>query len=139
MGDAALAHGLCRVTTRVIAATLTLFGGEPTLAGTTIQYGGVGFEIVPECTGIEIIGLFVAAVLAFPSPWRHKLLGLAVCIPLLVTLNFVRMVTLFWAGARSARALEYGHSYVWPPVVLAVAIAMWMVWMDGVHEDRRAD
>src|SRR5262245_8825762 len=71
----------------------------------TINYGARSFQIVPECTGVEVIGLYVAAVLAFPAPWKSRLRGLALGLPALAALNGIRILSLVLAGARSPVAL----------------------------------
>jgi len=126
--DRALTQGLTHHSAWVVASTLSLFGADVTRRGATIVYQSSAFRIIDECTGIEVIGLFVAAVLAFPSPWRHRLVGLALGIPALLTLNLIRMVTLIVIGAGSMKALDIGHVYVWPVIVLTMALVLWLRW-----------
>ncbi|MBV8776670.1 MAG: exosortase H, partial [Alphaproteobacteria bacterium] len=38
--------------------------------------GGPGIAIVAGCSGVEAVLILVAAVLAFPSPWKHKFAGI---------------------------------------------------------------
>ena len=131
--DEVLLHGaasgaLSRGVARGAACFLDLFGARAGVSESTITYGSRSFTIVPECTGVEVIGLFVAAVLAFPARWGSRLRGLALGIPALAALNGIRVLTLIYAGARSQKALDYGHLYVWPVIVLAVTIALWLSW-----------
>jgi exosortase H (IPTLxxWG-CTERM-specific) len=112
----------------VVASTLSLFGADVTRRGATIVYRSSAFKIIDECTGVEVIGLFVAAILAFPSAWRHRLLGLALGIPALLVLNLIRMVSLIFIGAGSTKALDFGHVYVWPVIVLTMALGIWLYW-----------
>ncbi len=126
--DGALNRGLTHQSASVVASTLSLFGADVTRRGATIAYQSAAFRIIDECTGVEVIGLFVAAVLAFPSPWSHRLLGLALGIPALLLLNLVRMVTLILVGAGSMKALDIGHVYVWPVIVLTLALVIWLYW-----------
>lgn len=75
--------------------------------------------------------------MAFPSAWRHRLLGLALGIPALLLVNLVRMVTLILVGASSAKALDIGHVYVWPVIVLTMAMVIWLHWARIAVRDPR--
>ncbi len=132
-----LNRGLTEHSAAVVASTLSLFGADVTRRGATIVYHSAAFRVIDECTGIEVIGLFVAAVLAFPSAWRHRLLGLALGVPSLLLLNLIRMCTLILVGASSARALDIGHVYVWPVIVLTMAMVIWLSWARIAVRDPR--
>ncbi|MFQ5515093.1 MAG: archaeosortase/exosortase family protein [Myxococcota bacterium] len=126
---------LTETSAAAVALGLELAGGDARRSGSTLYFGGSAFRVIDECTGIEVMALFGAAILAFPSPWRRRLRGLAVGLPILIALNLVRMVTLVWLGASSARALELGHVYVWPVIVLTVALGLWLHWARLAVED----
>ena len=132
-----LNRGLTEHSAAVVASTLSLFGADVTRRGATIVYRSAAFRVIDECTGIEVIGLFVAAVLAFPSAWRHRLLGLALGVPSLLLLNLIRMSTLILVGAGSAKALDIGHVYVWPVIILTMAMAIWLSWARIAVRDPR--
>jgi exosortase/archaeosortase family protein len=136
----AVSGGLSRFVARGAVFFLNLLGAGAVLSESTITYGSRSFRIVPECTGVEVIGLFVAAVLAFPARWKSRVRGLALGIPALAALNGIRVLTLVYAGARSPKALDYGHLYVWPVIVLGVTVALWLSWARSAarHEDRLA-
>ncbi len=121
----------------VVAASLRLVGLPVTDVGNQLSLDSSQFEIVANCTGIEIVGLFVAAILAFPSPWRLRLKGLALGVPVLMGLNLIRMMSLVYIGAHSARALDYGHLYVWPMLLLATALGIWLAWARSVAGGER--
>ena len=48
---------------------------------------GPGIEIVAGCNGVEAVLILVSAVLAFPSPWKHKLVGVGVGFVAIQALN----------------------------------------------------
>ena len=133
----ALNRGLTERSAAAVASTLSLFGADATRRKATIIYSSTAFRVIDECTGVEVIGLFVAAVLAFPSAWRHRLFGLALGIPSLLLLNLIRMVTLILVGAGSAKALDIAHVYVWPVIVLTMAMVIWLYWARIAVRDPR--
>jgi exosortase/archaeosortase family protein len=129
------------VVTRVAAGTVAfgfrLLGRPVTCVGSTIYYGASAYRIIPECTGIEVVVLFAAAVVAFPSRWRERLVCLAWWVPGLLAINLVRIVTLMSLGERAPVAFTYGHEYVWPAIVLTVALGAWLSWADRVVGEPR--
>lgn len=128
-----------RLAAEAVALTMTWFlGADVAREGATIVYHFTPFQVVIDCTGIELIGLFLAAVLAFPSPWHQKMKGLMLGVPLLTLLNLLRMVTLVWVGAWWPETLDYGHVYVWPGIVLATALGIWLHWAGGIRDFHRA-
>ena len=126
---------LTRYVATVVAGVMSLAGAEVTQSGEIIVYRTSSFEVLGDCTGIEVIGLFTAAVLAFPSRWRQRLGALALGIPMLMGLNLLRMISLIYLGARSPTALHYGHLYVWPIVLLTAALGMWLQWARSASGD----
>jgi exosortase H (IPTLxxWG-CTERM-specific) len=126
--DGAASRVLTHQSASAVALAFGFLGQDVRRAGNTLDYRGSVFKVIDECTGIEVIALFAAAVLAFPSRWRHRLTGLALGISALALLNLIRMVTLVWLGSTSPDALEYGHVYVWPTIILTVTLGIWLHW-----------
>ena len=126
--DHVVGRALTERSAALVTGAFSILGEEARRSGNTIYYSGAAFRVVDECTGIEVMALFAAAVLAFPSAWRHRLLGLAIGIPGLVVLNWIRMISLVWVGSSSHRALEIGHVYIWPTIILTVALGLWLYW-----------
>ena len=133
--DGAAADALTERAARVVSLVLLLCGADVHGDGSMIVYHDSTFRIVSDCTGVEFVGLFTAAVLAFPSPWRARLAALAVGWPVLGVLNVVRMTTLIYVGAHFPSVLDYGHLYVWPAVLLATTLMMWLIWAGSVSRD----
>ncbi len=136
--DGELTAGMNRQVAQVVGGSMGLLGASVDVRGNTIRYGASAFSIATDCTGIEVMGLFAAAVLAFPSTWRRKLKGLAIGLPALMLVNLIRMMSLIFVGATSTRALDLGHHYVWPVIVLALALSIWLAWARSALHGPRA-
>ena len=119
---------LTRNAAALVSQVFSVVGEDVRRAGNTLYYRGAAFKIIDECTGIEVMALFAAAILAFPSPWRHRGLGLGIGLSALMATNLVRMVTLVWIGTKSRTALEIAHVYVWPVIILTMGLGAWMYW-----------
>lgn len=90
---------------------------------------GFAVAIAPGCDGIEAVIILVSAVLAFPSPWKHKLIGIAVGFICIQALNLVRIISLFYMGQWSQVAFDWFHLYLWQALIVLDALAVWLIWL----------
>ncbi len=98
-------------------------------------------SIEAGCNGIEATIVLVAAIFAFPAPWREKLVGLAAGIVAVQGLNIVRVISLFYLGQWNMRMFEWAHLYVWQALIMLDVLVVWLVWVrmlpaSGDHGDR---
>jgi len=85
--------------------------------------GRFPMEIVRNCDAIEINILFLSAVLAFPAPWRRRLIALCVGLFALVLLNVLRICALYFVGVHAPDRFAIAHEQIFP-LVLVVAAAL---------------
>jgi exosortase H (IPTLxxWG-CTERM-specific) len=133
---------LFRLNAKVASALLCLLGQGTTAADTTIVGPGFSLIIRRGCDGLETTALFVAAVLAFPSPWRKKLLGLLVGTVFLLGLNILRIVSLFFIGVYFPKLFQVMHADVWQVAFILVAVifwALWIQWATAAHPAAKAN
>jgi exosortase H (IPTLxxWG-CTERM-specific) len=90
---------------------------------------GFAVAIAPGCDGIEAVIILVAAVLAFPSPWKHKLVGIGIGFIAIQALNLVRIISLFYMGQWSQVAFDWFHLYLWQALIVLDALAVWLIWL----------
>jgi exosortase H (IPTLxxWG-CTERM-specific) len=90
---------------------------------------GFGVSIEPGCNGIEACIVLLAAMLAFPAPWRHRLVGLALGFIAVQGLNVVRVITLFYLGQWSTRAFEFAHEFLWQALIMLDVLVVWLLWV----------
>jgi len=120
--------GLQRVNAIVSTSILNLFGEEATCEGTGISSSRFAINIAHGCDAIEPAALFVAAVLAFPAAMRTKLPALFVGTFLLLLINLVRIISLFYVGVFWPRAFETMHVDVWQPAFIVLSLFFWTLW-----------
>ncbi|MGH9382633.1 MAG: methyltransferase domain-containing protein [Thermoanaerobaculia bacterium] len=93
-------------------------------------------QVGASCTGADAAALALAAILAFPARWRHRLLGVAAALTVISMLNALRLGTLA-AVVERRELFQLLHVYVWP-AILVVAAAGWVaVWMGAVTRKLR--
>jgi exosortase H (IPTLxxWG-CTERM-specific) len=86
-------------------------------------------SIEAGCNGIEATIVLVAAILAFPAPWRSKLIGLAAGIVAVQALNVVRVISLFYLGQWDRDWFEWAHLYVWQALIMLDVLIVWLIWV----------
>ncbi|MBV8202062.1 MAG: exosortase H [Acidobacteria bacterium] len=112
----------------VSGAILNLAGQHVALRGTVIQGPHFAVNIRNGCNGIEAVLIFLAAVLAFPAPWRWRLGGLVLGILAIQVVNLLRVVSLYLTGAYLPRLFDASHTVIWQSVVILFGVLLWIFW-----------
>jgi exosortase H (IPTLxxWG-CTERM-specific) len=116
---------------QVATATMSAFDPGVVATGPTIVQPANGFAvtILAGCNGIEAMIVLVAALLAYPAPLKHKVLGLAAGIFAIQALNLVRIVSLFYLGQWNHAVFEWAHLYAWQVLIMLDALIVWLLWL----------
>ena len=84
--------------------------------------------------------MLFAAVIAFPSTWRHKLVGLAAGFVAVQGLNVVRVISLFYLGQWNTQVFNFAQEYLWQALIMLDVLVVWLVWLKQVgKEEARKD
>jgi len=116
---------------RVSAGLITLFDSHVAAYGKILQSTANGFAISIEagCNGIEAAIILIAAMLAFPAPWKHRAIGILAGLSAVQALNVVRVVSLFYLGQWNFKAFEWAHLYLWQALIMLDVLVVWLVWI----------
>src|SRR4029450_3078261 len=90
---------------------------------------GFAVSIEAGCNGVEATIVLIAAMLAFPAPWKNKLMGLAAGIVAVQGLNILRVISLFYLGQWDYKVFEWAHLYVWQALIMLDVLIVWLVWV----------
>ena len=125
---------------RLSAGLVTLADPGVAAHGNVVQSTRNGFAISIEagCNGIEAALVLVSAILAFPAPWKHRLLGMGAGLVAVQALNVVRVVSLFYLGQWSLRAFEWAHLYLWQALIMLDVLVVWLLWIRMVPRPPQA-
>ncbi len=98
------------------------------------QTRSFSFIVVSECGAIEVMAIFLAAVLAFPAPWWKRLVGIVGGLPLMYLVNVFRLSVLGVIGAldQDGKWFKFAHEYVWQAVYIVFVVAVWLAWVEYI-------
>ena len=113
---------------RVSAVILNVLGEQVTVNGTEIRSSRFAVAIENGCNGVETALLFGAAVLAFPAPWRRRLLGLLFGFVAIQIINLVRVVSLFLVGVHRPALFGTSHTILWQSIVVLCGVLLFLLW-----------
>lgn len=81
-----------------------------------------------DCSGADAFALCLGVVLAYPVPWRRRLVGAAGGTVLILGLNTLRIGTLGRA-ASSPAWFDLLHTYAWPAALSLAIVGYVFAWM----------
>ena len=122
--------GACAVATGVPAQ----------VAGNEVALQSRILRIDADCTGVTLMMIYAALVLAYPLGWKNKLIGLAFGLAAIFVTNLIRLVVVAQLSAPlEERAFMFVHDYLFKIVMMAVVIAAWALYLAYArrHASRR--
>jgi exosortase H (IPTLxxWG-CTERM-specific) len=103
-------------------------GVSAATTGAVVTSGGFAVEIRNNCNAIYELGLYLAAVWAYPASVRAKVTGSLVGAGVLSIVNLLRVVSLLALGVFAREWFEVAHLYVWQALFFAVVAICWFAW-----------
>ena len=103
----------------VISSGIVLYDAESQFA-VSIQAG---------CNGVEATIVLIAAMVAFPSPWRMKLIGITIGFFAIQLMNTARIISLFYLGQWNMVAFEWAHLYIWQALIMLDVLVVFLIWL----------
>lgn len=90
---------------------------------------GRGVSIEAGCNGIEAVIVLIAAISAFPSTIRMKLIGIFLGFVAIQALNVVRVISLYYLSGWSPDLFEFAHLYLWQALIMIDVLVVWLFWI----------
>src|SRR5215471_3930928 len=108
-----------------------LFDPHAVAYGKVLESTKNGFAISIErgCNGVEAVIILVSAMLAFPAPWKNRLVGIALGFVAIQALNLVRIISLFYLGQWNQTWFDWFHLYLWQALIVLDALVAFLIWL----------
>jgi archaeosortase B (VPXXXP-CTERM-specific) len=127
------------VTADITGFLLKLGGISVGVSGRVVSLPNFSMEVIGECTGLYEMLIFLAAMIAYPSSWKKKLIGAGLGIPFLYVINIIRMVFISMMGNWSPKTFDFMHLYFWQVAMILIILSVWVLWIEKVvHYERKA-
>lgn len=106
-------------------------------SGKVLQDVRSGFAVSIEagCNGVEATIVLVSAILAFPSPWRMKLIGIVAGFLAIQAMNLLRIISLFYLGQWNQTAFEWAHLYIWQSLITLDVLIVFLIWLRHLPDE----
>jgi exosortase H (IPTLxxWG-CTERM-specific) len=116
---------------KISAALILPFDATVQAYGKVLQFTDTGFAVSIEagCNGVEATIVLVAAVLAFPAPWRARLAAIALGFLAIQVLNILRIISLFYLGNWNLEFFSWFHLYLWPALIMLDVLIVFVVYL----------
>jgi exosortase H (IPTLxxWG-CTERM-specific) len=115
----------------VSAWVIDLFGGSAAAQGKLLSNPGSGFAVSVEagCNGVEACLVLMAAMLAYPAPWRARLKGLLIGVVAVQALNLGRIISLFYLAQWHMDWFHFAHETLWQGLIMLDVLLIFMLWL----------
>ena len=119
---------------RMSAWLMTAFDADVISHGRILQSQatGMGVSIEAGCNGVEAAIILIAGMVAFPAPWQHKLVGMAIGIAAVQVANLLRVISLYYLNIWNKEVFDFAHLYLWQALIMLDVLVVWLLWMRSV-------
>lgn len=118
-------HTLAKVSSWILEG----FGQEIDVRKAILSGDLFAVEIAQGCDAYRICALLSAAIIAFPARLATKLWGLFLGLLWLNSLNFVRIVSLYYIGGLWHEHFDNAHEIYFPVFLICMTVLAWVLWV----------
>ena len=91
--------------------------------------GTGGLFLGDACNGIPLFALFSIFIIAFPGPWKKKIIFIPIGILLIHLANVIRVILLALIQFKNNEWVEFNHTYTFTILMYVFIFGMWMLWV----------
>jgi exosortase/archaeosortase family protein len=106
--------------------------------GSALFVAGTSIEIVSDCSPHMPYLMFAAVVLAFPTTWKRRAIGLVAGAIVIHVFNTIRIIALIGILAWKRQWFEFAHVYLWQTGTVLVVFATFALWLRTLTPRPRA-
>jgi len=120
------------VTAAASGFIINVCGGTANVYNNSLSSFSSTVSIAEGCNSVYVTIIFIAAVAAFPTSWRKKLLGIVLGTLALFVINLLRVISLLYLSGRDASLFEEAHLHIWQFAIILIGGLLWLLWYDKV-------
>ncbi len=131
IGTSSFFQSYLHLNAEVVARMLRVFGDNATASGKSVTSPRFSLSLAVGCDAIQASAFFVFIVLASPSAVSmvRRLPVLLMGVSLLLVLNLVRIISLYYTGVHFPSAFEIMHIDVWQAFFIFTPLILWIMWV----------
>jgi len=121
----------CLILAKISGFFIQLFDNNLISNGQILRLNDSNFalEVAKECSGLTASWLLLVAIVAFKSPWKHKLWGFLAGFFLIQSINIIRIISRFYIGNNMFESFELVHRQIWPILLNINMIIIFGGWL----------
>jgi|GEM_PF-1458051 len=124
-----LTYFLAQIGVIISSVFIKYFYPELEIWDNVLILNGFRVNVGAGCDGLEVISLFLIAVVAFPSSFKLKIPAIIFGSLLLFLINLLRIIGLFFIGYHNNEKLDFFHHDVFPLAFIIIEFVMWYSWI----------
>ncbi len=113
---------------KLSAWIIRLLGDDAHSSGYAVVSSRASVQIRHGCDAIFPSALFVGAVLASPVRFAAKVPGIFVGTVVLLSINLIRIISLYYTRIYFPKLFHVMHVDVWQPAFIFLALFFWIMW-----------
>jgi len=125
-------------TSGVVIATSKLLGVLQvpcSYQGAVINLPSISLDVKFGCNGLEAVMIYSVAVVAFPSTWKNKLIGIVAGFAVIQVVNILRIASLAYSGIHLKSIFEIIHIYIAQGMMIAVSLGVFFLYLHYARTD----
>lgn len=91
--------------------------------------GGSGVWVTSECSALNFTWFLCAAAIAYPAPWKLRILIPFAAIAFVQSINIVRLVSLYFVQKWSPENFDFVHLDIWPIIFVISIVISFLSWV----------
>lgn len=127
---AAFLRPVGEITASLTALSISHFGMPVSLDTISLVHpSGFRFRIVYGCTGIVPMAIVVSSLLFLPVSFRQRLAGIVVGAGLILGINLLRIVGLYYVRANYPDSFDFAHDWVGQGLLILTTVGLLLYWI----------
>lgn len=120
------------------AALITPLDADVIAYGRVIAHTVNNFAVSIEagCNGVEAAIVLIAAVVAFPAPWKLRAMAILLGFLTIQVMNIARIISLFYLGQWDVELFNWTHLYLWPVLIMLDVLVVFLVYLRVLERHR---